>query len=152
MVTEKISNILIDLTNLLNDGIHPHAVSFAFEKIAISLNKENLRIETTDCKEYYEDAELALILLMKNEALSNGQFDQASKFLLIEKELRDEKGNNQYTQLKTEPFLFEFRNNRIIFHCNKRKENQRLIANLIEGHNLFRTKTHFQNLIPANFF
>lgn len=136
MVTEMISKILNDLTQLLPDDLSLHSISYQFEKIADLLSKENLRIKKIDCKEYYEDGDLSLILLMKNEALANAQFEQASKFRFIEKELLVEKGNNEFTELKIEPFFFEYSNNCVIFHFNKRKENQRLIANLIEGYNL----------------
>jgi len=146
-VTEMISIILKELTNLLTDDLSPHSISHQFEKMAALLTRENLHIEKTDCKEYYEDGDLSLILLMKNEALANAQFELASKFRFIENELLEEKGDNEFTQLKTEPFFFEYRSNRIIFHFNKRKENQRLIANLIEGHNLIRQKTGFYKVL-----
>ncbi|MCW3093353.1 MAG: hypothetical protein JWP81_4422 [Ferruginibacter sp.] len=136
METEIKSKILHDLNQLLEDGLSPHSISYQFEKIALVLSKENLHIEKTDCKDYYNDEELALILIMKNEALANAQFEQASKFLTIEKELLLEKGHNEYTTLKTEPYFFEYRQNGFLFHCNKRLENQRLIANLIEGYSL----------------
>jgi len=73
---------------------------------------------------------------MKNEALANAQFEQASKFRIMEKELLTEKGDSEMTRLKTERHFFELHNNRVIFHCNKNLENQRLIANLIEGYNM----------------
>ncbi|MEO7769365.1 MAG: hypothetical protein ABIS01_18170 [Ferruginibacter sp.] len=136
MAPEIISGILYDLTQLLGKDLSPHSVSYRFEKIASLLGRENLRIEKIDCREYYKDEELALILLMKNEALANGQFELASKFLYIEKELLSEKGDTEYTKLKTEPYFFEYRQNCFIFHCNKTHENQRLIANLIEGYKL----------------
>ncbi|MEO5891963.1 MAG: hypothetical protein ABIQ31_17075 [Ferruginibacter sp.] len=136
MIPDSISGILSDLTKLLADDLSPHLISYQFEKMAVRLSKEKLYIERTDCKEYYEDDDLSLILLMKNEALANAQFELASKFLFLEKELLEEKGNNEYTRLKTEPFFFEYRGNTLIFHFNKKKENQRLIANLIEGYNL----------------
>ena len=146
-MTEMISIILKELTNLLADDLSPHSISHQFEKMAALLTRENLHIEKTDCKEYYEDGDLSLILLMKNEALANAQFELASKFRFIENELLEEKGDNEFTQLKTEPFFFEYRSNRIIFHFNKRKENQRLIANLIEGHNLVLQKTGFYKML-----
>lgn len=140
MVTEIISGILHDLTSLLADDLCPHSISHQFGRIATLLNKENLTIEKTDCKEYYDDGDLALILLMKNQALANAQFEQASKFHFIELELLVEKGDNEFTRLKTEKFFFEYKANRVVFHFNKRKENQRLIANLIEGYNLVHKK------------
>jgi hypothetical protein len=136
MLTEIISRLLNDLTKLLADDLSPKSIICQFEKMAELLKKENLHIEKVDCKEYYEDGDLSLILLMKNEALANAQFELASKFRFLEKELLEEKGANEFTQLKTEPFFFEYRGSRVIFHCNKIKENQRLIANLIEGYNL----------------
>ncbi|MBC7890203.1 MAG: hypothetical protein H7Z13_20195 [Ferruginibacter sp.] len=136
MGTEIITKILNDLTQLLAAELNPRAISFGFEKIAALLYKENLSIKKIDCKEYYEDGDLSLIFLMKNEALANGQFEQASKFRFIELELLHEKGDNEFTQLRIEPWSFEYRNNCFIFHFNKKKENQRLIANLIEGYNL----------------
>ena len=136
MVSEIISTLLNDLTKLLAEDLSPHAISLQFSKLSILLSRENLPIEKIDCKEYYEDGDLAIILLMKNEALENGQFELASKFLFLEKELLEEKGNTEFTRLKTEPFFFEFRTNRVLFHYNKKNENQRLIANLIEGYNL----------------
>lgn len=136
MVPDIISKILNDLTQLLADDLSPHSISYQFEKIAAVLSKEKIRIERIDCKEYYQDGDLSLILLMKNQALANAQFEQASKFRFIEMELLIEKGDNEFTQLKTEPFYFEYRGTCIIFHFNKRKVNQRLIANLIEGFNL----------------
>lgn len=140
METKTISKILNDLTLLLADELSPHSISCHFEKIAVLLSQENLSIRKVDCKEYYEDEDLSLILSMKNEALATGQFEQASKFRFIEIELLVEKGNGALTQLKTEPFFFEYKNNIIIFHFNKKKENQRLIANLIEGFNLIQKK------------
>ncbi len=141
MVTENLSNILNDLNHLLSDNIGPHSISYQFEKITTVLNQEDLSIEKMNCKEYYEDGDLSLILSMKNEALANGQFEQASKFCIIEKELLIEKGDTEFTQLKTEASLFEYRGSIIIFHYNKRKENQRLIANLIEGYNMAHHKS-----------
>lgn len=136
MAPEIISTILVDLTRLLDDNLTPHSISYQFENTAALLFRENLYIEKTDCKEYYEDGDLSLILSMKNEALENAQFELASKFHLLEKELLQEKGKTQFTELKTEPYHFEYKANRVIFHYNKKKENQRLIANLIEGYNL----------------
>lgn len=147
MVPEIISRILNDLTKLLADDISPHSISYQFTKISALLSKENLPIEKIDCKEYYDDGDLSLVLLMKNEALLNSQFELASKFRFIENELLAVKGNNLYTQLKTEPYFFEYRGNCIIFHFNKRKENQRLIANLIEGYNLVHQKFCYQNML-----
>ena len=147
MITEIISKILIELTNLLADDLSPHSISCQFEKMAAILTRENIQIEKIDCREYYEDGDLSLILSMKNEALANAQFELASKFRILEKELLEEKGVNEFTQLKSEPFFFEFRNNLITFHFNRRKENQRLIANLIEGYNLVRHKTGFYNML-----
>jgi hypothetical protein len=143
MLTEIISRILNDLTKLLADDLSPHSISYQFEKVAAFLSNENLHIEMIDCKEYYEDGDLSFILLMKNEALANAQFELASKFRFLEKELQEEKGDNEYTKLKTEPFFFEYRGNRIIFHFSKRKENQRLIANLIERYNFILQKPGF---------
>ncbi len=136
MVPEILSHILNDLNHLLADDIGPHSISYQFGKIAMVLNQENLHIEKMNCKEYYEDGDLSLILSMKNEALENSLFEQASKFCFIEKELLAEKGDNKFTQLKTEPGFFEYKGSVIIFHYNKGKENQRLIANLIEGYNM----------------
>lgn len=147
MVPEIISGILNDLTKLLADDISPHSISYQFTKISALLSKENLPIGKIDCKEYYDDGDLSLILLMKNEALLNSHFEQATKFRFIEKELLVEKGNNLYTELKTEPYFFEYRDNGIIFHCNNRKENQRLIANLIEGYNLVHKKFNYHNML-----
>ncbi|MEP7110479.1 MAG: hypothetical protein ABI760_20970 [Ferruginibacter sp.] len=152
MESEIISKVLIDLTRLLAEDQFPHSISYQFEKIAVVIDKENLHIEKIDCKEYYEDGELSLILLMKNEALANAQFEQASKFLFIEKELLAEKGDTGYTQLKTEPFFFENRGNRVIFHFNRRKENQRLIANLIEGYNLVHKNPNTHKMYNADYF
>jgi len=149
MVSEVISAILNDLTNLLSDDLTPHSISFRFEKMATVLHKENVPIEKVHCKEYYEDGDLSLILSMKNEALANAQFELASKFRLLEKELLEEKGNSEFTRLKTEPFFFEYRSNRVIFHFNKRKENQRLIANLIEGYNLVHKTTAAHEMISC---
>jgi len=143
MLPEKINRIMSDLNTLLADDLSPHIISYKFKSTVTCLNEENLRIEKVECKEYYEDGDLSLVLLMKNEALVNGQFELASKFRLLEKELLEEKGTNECTQLKTEPFFFEYINNGVIFHFNKRKENQRLIANLIEGHNLHYQKERF---------
>ncbi|MEP7141220.1 MAG: hypothetical protein ABI707_00055 [Ferruginibacter sp.] len=117
--------------------------------MAALFRQENLRIEKIDCKEYYEDGDLSLVLLMKNQALANAQFEMASKFGLLEKELLEEKGDNQFTQLKTESFFFEYRNSRVIFHFNRKKENQRLIANLIEGHNLIYQRRGFQKMLSC---
>ena len=136
MLPEKINRILSDLNMLLADDLSPHIISYKFKNTVACLNEEHLQIDKVECKEYYEDGDLSLVLLMKNEAIVNGQFELASKFRLLEKELLEEKGSNEFTKLKTEAFSFEFRNNSVIFHFNKRKENQRLIANLIEGHNL----------------
>jgi hypothetical protein len=147
MAPEKITKILNDLTKLLADDPSPHSISYQFDRMAALLSKENLRIEKIDCKEYYEDGDLSLILLMKNEALANAQFELASKFHFLETELLEEKGDNEFTQLKTEPFFFEYRSSRIIFHFNKREENQRLIANLIERHNLIHQKTRFYKMV-----
>lgn len=149
MVTDMIPAIIKDLSNLLSDDLSPHFITHRFEKMIALLNKENVLIEKTDCKEYYEDGDLSLILLMKNDALANAQFELASKFCYLEKELRLEKGNNEFTQLKTEPFFFEYRSNRVIFHFNKNKENQRLIANLIEGYNIVRQRTNGHEMISC---
>lgn len=140
METEIVSRILNQLNELLAVGLSPHAISYQFEKTAVLLRKEKLLIKTTDCKDYYNDKDLALILSMKNEALANGQFEQALKFHFIELKLLAEKGQNEKTELKIEPFYFEFVENCFIFHFNKRKENQRLIANLIERYNLIQQK------------
>lgn len=140
METEIVSRILNQLNELLTTGMSPHAISLQFEKTAFLLRKEKQLIRTLDCREYYNDKDLALILSMKNEALANGQFEQALKFHFIESELRAEKGESEKTELKTEPFYFEFVENCFIFHFNKRKENQRLIANLIERYNLIQQK------------
>jgi len=140
MVPDTITKILVDLTHLLEDDLSPHSISYRFGRTAALLFEENLYIEKVDCKEFYEDGDLALILSMKNEALANGQFELASKFQFLEQELLEEKGQNQFTELKTEPHFFEYRGDRVIFHFNKRKVNQRLIANLIEGYNLVHQK------------
>ncbi|MEO6548490.1 MAG: hypothetical protein ABIN94_10845 [Ferruginibacter sp.] len=141
METEIKSRILNELTQLLEDDLSPQIISYRFQKIAMLLDKENLRISKTDCKEYYIDEELAVILTMKNEALVNGHFEQASKFFIIEKELLMEKGEKENTKLKTEPSFFELQHDSFIFHCNKNLGNQRLIANLIEGFSLINQRT-----------
>ena len=146
MKTETISQLLNSLTQLLADDLSPHSISYQFEKIVLFLRKENIRVENIDCKEYYEDGDLSLILLMKNEALANAQFEQASKFRFIESELLAEKGDNEFTQLKTGPSFFEKGNNCIFFHFNKRKQNERLIANLIEGYNFVHEKFNYDKL------
>ena len=135
-MVKHLSNILNELSELLADQQNPRSITYHFDKIAVQLKNENLLIETILCKEYYQDPELALILLMKNEALANAQFEQASKFRIMEKELLTEKGDSEMTRLKIEPHFFELRSNHVIFHCNKNLENQRLIANLIEGYNM----------------
>lgn len=147
MVTEIISAILNDLNTLLSDELSPHSITYRFKKAAMLLDKENVLIEKVDCKQYYEDRDLSLILLMKNEALANAQFELASKFCLLEKELLEQKGYTEFTQLKTEPFCFEYRSNRVIFHFNKHKENQRLIANLIEGYNIVHKKVNGHQMV-----
>lgn len=136
MVSEAVSKILNELTVLLDDVQSPHSISFQFERIAVLLDQAKLPVEKIDCKEYYDDEELSLILTMKNEALANGQFELASKFRFIEAELLLKKGNNKFTQLKIEQGFFEYRNSCVIFHFNTQKENERLIANLIEGYNI----------------
>ena len=80
-MTEVISKILNELNNLLVDGLSPRSISCQFDKMATLLNRENLHIEKIDCREYYEDGDLSLILLMKNEALANAQFELAFKSL-----------------------------------------------------------------------
>lgn len=136
MVPEYISNILHELSSLLAEQQDPRSITNQFNKIAQQLQHENLLIASIPCREYYEDADLALVLLMKNQALANAQFEQASKFRIMEKELLVEKGDSALTRLKTEPYFFEYNRQGIIFHCNRNMENQRLIANLIEGYNL----------------
>lgn len=145
MSTEITSRILNDLTNLLIEDLSPRSISYQFEKIAALLSKGNLQIEKTDCKEYYEDSDLSLIHLMKNEAIANAHFEQATKFRMIENELLAEKGDNEFTRLKKEPFSFELKSNNVIFHFNREKENQRLVANLIEGYNLIHKNAHTYN-------
>ena len=147
MVPESTSNILNNLTQLLLEDLSPHSISFRFNRIALLLNDAKLPIENKECKEYYDDHDLSLILGIKNEALANGQFEQASKFHLIELELLVEKGQNKFTELKIEPHFFEYKNNCLIFHFNRRKENQRLIANLIEGYNLGHKKSNSHKLL-----
>src|SRR4051812_14144432 len=115
MLPETINRILSDLNTLLEDDLSPHTISYKFKNTVACLNQENLHIEKVECKEYYEDGDLTLVLMMKNEALVNGQFELASKFRLLEKELLEEKGCNELTQLKTEPFFFEYTNNGVIF-------------------------------------
>lgn len=136
MTREMISKILKDFTQLLELEQSPRTISYQFDKIAAMLSAENIRIDRTECKEEYEDGDLSLILSMKNEAITNGQYELASKFHFLEMELLMEKGNTKLTQLKIEPFYFEFKNDCIFFHFNKRKESQRLIANLIEAYNI----------------
>ena len=135
-----ISKILYDLTQLLAEDIDLKTIAGRFFIIAQVLEKEKLSIKKQVCKDYYNDEELALILLMKNEALANSAFEQASKFILIEQKLLMEKGISQLTQLKTETAYFEYLNNCIIFHFNNLNEHQRLIANLIEYHNISHKK------------
>ena len=65
------------------------------------------------------------------------------------KELLEEKGNTEFTRLKIEPFFFEYRANRVMFHYNKKNENQRLIANLIEGYNLVHKNTSLHHKIAC---
>ena len=136
----KMSKILFDLTQLLAEDLDLKTISDRFFIIAQVLEKEKLAIKKQICKEYYKDEELALILLMKNEALANSAFEQASKFMLIEQKLLLEKGISQLTQLKTEAAYFEYFNNCIVFHYNNLNEHQRLIANLIEYHNISHNK------------
>jgi hypothetical protein len=141
MLTDRISKILNELNGLLADDLSPHSISLQFQKMTELLSNENLSLQLMNCREYYDDGDLSLVLLMKNEALANAQFELASKFGILEKELLEEKGDNEFTRLKTEPFFFEFRNNSIIFHFNKKQQNQRLIANMIEGHNLLHQRS-----------
>lgn len=146
METKTISQLLNNLKQLLVDDLSPHAISYQFENIAAVLMKENIGIENIDCKEYYDDDDLSLILLMKNEALANAQFEHASKFRFIEKELLAEKGDTVSTQLKTESSFFENNDSCIFFHFNKIKQNERLIANLIEGYNLVHQKINYTKM------
>ena len=146
METINISGLINDLNQLLVEGMSPHTITYRFENIADTLGKENLRIQHLDCKEYYDDGELSVILLMKNEALANAQFEQATKFKNLEQELLAEKGNTGLTHLKIEPTFFEQNNNCILFHFNKTKQNERLIANLIEGYNLLNLKFHHNKI------
>lgn len=140
MEKANISGLINDLNQLLIEGISPHTITYQFENIADILGKENLRIQHLYCKEYYDDEELSVILLMKNEALANAQFEQATKFKNLEQELLAYKGCTRLTLLKIEPSFFEQSNNCILFHFNKIKQNERLIANLIEGYNLLHLK------------
>ena len=135
-----ISKILYDLTQLLAEDIDLKTIAGRFFIIAQVLEKEKLSIKKQVCKDYYRDEELELILLMKNEALANSAFEQASKFVLIEQKLLVEKGISQLTQLKTESAYFEYLNDSIVFHFNNFNEHQRLIANLIEYHNISHKK------------
>ena len=150
METIIISQLIQNLTQLLADGISPHTITYQFQHIADTLGKENLRIRHLDCKEYYDDEELSLILLMKNEALANAQFEQATKFKIIEQELLAGKAGASSTYLKIEASFFEQNNNCILFHFNKKRQNERLLANLIEGYNLLNHKFYHNKYTPAN--
>ncbi len=141
MVPDIVSNILLELSTLLVADISPRSISCQFDKIAQQVANANLHFGKIDCREYYEDVDLALILMMKNEAISNALFEQASTFRVMENELRVQKGLSELTSLKTEDCYFEYRNHGILFHYNKKLENQRLIANLIEGYNLVHKKS-----------
>lgn len=150
METMIISKLIQNLTQLLADGITPHTIIYQFQHIADTLGKEDLRIQHLDCKEYYDDEELSLIFLMKNEALANAQFEQATKFKILEQELLAGKAGTGPTHLKIEPSFFEQNNNCILFHFNKKRQNERLLANLIEGYNLLNHKFYHNKYTPAN--
>lgn len=142
METEMIPPLLSKLNQLLAEGLTHPSIIDGFENITAILARGNFLIKNIACKEYYEDGDLSLVLLMKNEALANAQFEQASKFLFMEKELLAEKGDSAFTHLKTEPSFFENSEHCILFHFNKSRQNERLIANLIEGYNLVYQRNH----------
>lgn len=150
METIILPQLLQQLEQLLDDDLSPHYITYQFQNIACMLIKECVRLENINCREYYDDEELSVILLMKDEALANGQFDQASKFRFIEKELLLEKGETEFTRLKTESAYFENNGRVISFHFNRLNQNQRLIANLIEGYNLVNGKFNYNGCLPGS--